>query len=376
MKNLSLAFFGLTTLATCSLHGATLTALTTFGPASDGILLPAAYGGSGLAGGTERNFAYNPTTNNLVLVSRNGSNAVRTYNGTTGAAVATLTAPGAGYTSSTLNITAVGVATDGQIFVSNLGVGNAGGTSLLSVYSWPNEAAAPVTSTYAIANGLRLGDSMDAIGSGPTAQVVLGGNIGTTGSSGVDGFAVFPSSALTGSTFTATVVDPTSGSADGAFRLSAAFVDADTVIGNQNGTTRITDFSGSATSGMAPISLATPTSERHVDTIVIDGKTYLATLDSLSTAGRNTVRVYELSGSTATLQATANLIGTASVAGQSNGNGTGDIEWGKVTGTEATLYSLTTNYGIQAFTFSTIPEPTSALLGLAGLGVWLGRRRR
>ena len=373
MTKISITLLGAAALLAESGSAATLSALSSFG-GGDGVLVPADYGGSGLAGGTERHFAYNPATDNLVLVSRNVTNAVRTYNSQTGAPVGTLATPGGGYASGALNITAVGVTTDGQIFVSNLNAGNAGGTALLSVYGWTNEGtASPTTSTYAIPNGLRFGDSMDALGSGGTAQVVLGSNIGTAATPGADGFAITTATALGAATFTPTIVDPAAGSVDGAFRLSAAFVDNDTIIGNQNGITRITDFSGTTASGLSTITLATASSERHVNTIAILGKTYLATLDSLSAAERNTVRVYELSGTTATLQATANLIGTASAAGQSNGNGTGDIEWGKVTGDSATLYSLTTNYGLQAFTFQ-VPEPSVLMLG--GLAVGMAMRRR
>jgi hypothetical protein len=378
MTKFSLTLFGFTALLTAVGSASTLLALTSFG-GGDGWLAPADYAGSGLAGNTERNFAYNPATGNLVLVSRNGGNAVRTYNGQTGALVGTLPAPAAGYASADLNISAVGVTTDGQIFVSNLRVGTAAGTAAISVYGWSNEAAAtPTASTYIVPAGLRLGDTMDAIGSGGTAQIVLGGAIGTAGTAGVDGFVIAPASALGGGSFVPTIVDPVNisgGSVDGAFRISVAFVDSDTVIGSQAGVARITDFSGSATSGMAPITgLTSSTVERHVDTIVIDGKSYLATLESLNAGGRNTVRVYELNGSVATFLSSANLIGTTSAVGQSNANGTGDIEWGKVTGDSATLYSLTTNYGIQAFTFQ-VPEPSVAMLGGLAAAAMMRRRR-
>ena len=58
-----------------------------------------------------------------------------------------------------------------------------------------------------------------------------------------------------------------------------------------------------------------------------------------------------------------------------NGNGTGGVSWGSVTGNSATLYAMSTNQGIQAFTF-TVPEPTSALPLALGLFALLARRRR
>lgn len=375
-KSLMVSFGLLATV--CPLSAATLTALTTFG-GGDGWLAPADYGGGATAtSNTERMFAYNPATGNLVLVSRNAGNAVRTYNGTTGAFVATLAAPTVTYVSAALNITAVGVSTDGQIFVTNLADGSNGTAAnrVLSVYSWASEStpsASVVTTTHTLPTGLRLGDSMDAIGSGTNAKIVMGYNATVAATPGGDGFAIIPVTSLTGGNFTPTTVDPTTGSIDGAFRLGASFVDADTVLGSVPSTFRIADFSGSAASNVTTITGLQSTAERQADIIDIGGVSYLATVDSSAgtNVSRNTVRVYSLSGAVATFLASANLIG----AGVSTGNNTGDVEWGAVSGDMATLYSLTTNNGIQAFTFQ-VPEPSSTLLGLVGLGLLLRRRRK
>ncbi|MES2709844.1 MAG: hypothetical protein V4726_24825 [Verrucomicrobiota bacterium] len=343
---------------------ASLSALSAFG-GGDGFMLPADYGGSD-TGNSERMIAYNQTTGNLLMVSRNGGNAVRIYNSSTGALLSTLAAPAGGYASATLNINAIGITTDGRIAVTNLAVGG----QTLSVYSWASESAASasvVTSTYVVPAGLRLGDSMDGIGSGANAQFVLGYQSPTAGTAGGDGFAIVPAVSLTAGAFSPVNVDPAAGSADSAFRLSATFIDADTVLGDQNGVARIADFSGTGAT-VSPLTLSGAT-ERHLDVITIGGAQYLATLDSVTS--KNTVRVYELNGTTATLLATSNLIG----AGVTNTNGTGDIEWGQVTGDSATLYALNTNNGLQAFTF-TVPEPSAAGLALLGACAFLRPRRR
>ena len=240
---------------------ASLTALTSFG-GGDGVLLPADYGGS-TAGNSERHFAYNPATGNLLLVSRQTSNRVDVINGTTGSVIKTMTAPGGGYTSAVLNITAVGVSTDGQIFVTNLADGASGTAAQrnLSVYKWPSEAStsAPSSNVFTLPAGYRLGDSMDATGSSTGATVLLGYNdTAPNGQAGDDGFALIDSGVTALS-----IYDPTAGSAASAFRLSASFVDSDTVLGNQNGVMRLADFSaGTVTSVSAITGPERPTGTR------------------------------------------------------------------------------------------------------------------
>jgi hypothetical protein len=351
---------------------ATLTALTTFG-GGDGTLVPTDFGGG--TGNTERHFAFNPTTGNLALVSRQTANRVDIIDGVSGAFVKTMTAPSGGYTSSVLNITAVGIATDGQIFTTNLADGSNANPSLatLSVYRWSSEASndAAVGITALLPTGIRLGDSSDAFGIGSAARLMLGTNdtnAGTVhpGDNGfiiLDPFGVDPLKPYSAAT----------GSASSAFRLSAAFIDGQTAIGNLNGVTRIGTFDTAGNlSGVGSVA-GLPTTERHADVVNIGGTQYLATLSSVDATTRNRVSVWQLDGFNATLLASTNLLGVGTAA---NANGTGDIEWGNVTGDSATLYSLTTNHGIQAFTF-TVPEPGSAILvSAAGSFALLRRRRR
>lgn len=352
-------------------EGATLVALSTFG-GGDGTLVPTDFGGG--TGNTERQMAFNPATGNIALVSRQTANRVDIINGATGAYVKTMTAPAGGYVNSVLNITGVGISQDGQIFTSNLADGSNtvnAANRVLSVYRWSGETSVDpaAVSTYTLTTGIRLGDAMDAYGTGTSASVMLGVNdtAGGTVHPGDDGFAIL--NPFTSESFT--MVDAASGSASSAFRLTSAFVDGDTAIGNQNGVTRVAEFSAGAITSIATVTGLAAT-ERHVDVVTIGGIQYLATLASLDATVRNRVSIWELNGTTATLLTQANLLGVGTAA---NLNGTGDIDWGNVTGDSATLYALTTNHGIQAFTF-TVPEPGVTMLGaVAALGMAVRRRR-
>ena len=291
---------------------ATLTALTSFG-GGDGTLIPTDFGGG--TANNERHIAFNPVTGNLALASRQTANRIDIIDGVSGAFIKTMTAPSGGYTSSVLNITTVGISSDGQIFTTNLADGSNANPSLatLSVYRWSSESSTDpaVGTTALLPTGIRLGDAADAFGTGSAARLMLGSNDTNAGVAhpGDNGFIILdpfgndPLRPYTAAT----------GSASSAFRLSSAFVNGQTAIGNVNGVTRI------------------------------------GTFDDVG-----------------------NLTGVGTAA---NANGTGDIEWGNVTGDSATLYSLTTNHGIQAFTF-TVPEPGSAMLAAAAGSLALLRRRR
>lgn len=95
----------------------------------------------------------------------------------------------------------------------------------------------------------------------------------------------------------------------------------------------------------------------------------MATIDTASSL----VRVYDMADpNNPLLLASGN---TTSGSLTANTNGVGAVQWGAVSGDTAALYAMSSNQGIQAFSF-TVPEPSSALLGVAGLGVLLRRRNR
>jgi hypothetical protein len=251
----------------------------------------------------------------------------------------------------------VGTSSDGAIFVGNLTT-NAS-TSNFKVYQWASEgAAAPTTffsASLASAATTRLGDSFDVTGSGSSVKVTTGAG------SGALGYAVISSSGGTRiETFTP------SGIATGDFRLGITFAASDSDIwGKQTGTSLRESTSAGVNSGSATL---TAYSEVGMDYAVIGSTPYLATVDTVN----STVRVYDATNPLSlTLSASGNLT-TGTLVG--NGNATASLKWGAIGSDTATLYAMSTNQGIQAFTFQ-IPEPSSLLLGGLGFGLLIRRRR-
>jgi uncharacterized protein (TIGR03382 family) len=150
-------------------------------------------------------------------------------------------------------------------------------------------------------------------------------------------------------------------------RLGLGYYDANTVIATQGGLWRVIDFD-SSTATLVSSPATTSASERPLGLTNIEGVTYMATIDSAA----STVRVYDMTDATAPLlMATGNNTSGTLTA---NTNGVGSIAWGPVNGSSATLYAMSTNQGIQAFTF-TVPEPTTAAFAALGLLGLLRRRR-
>lgn len=356
------------TMVASSGSAATLSAITTFG--SNGWLSPGSIAYLGTAG-LERGLAYNPATKNLVLVSRANvsgtSNNIVILNGTTGSVIKTMNP--SGISGGTFTVNMAGVGTDGTILVGNL-TGQSATPGVFKVYSWVSESStsAPTTAFSATMSNatLRFGDAFDVYGAGASATFVTAGG-GATGSN-----SVFASGLLNGSnTFTRYPSIPLTSTASNDYRLSLAYVDADTIVGNQGTSAKITDFGVSAT---VTGSVALGAAQRPLDYAVIGGKSVLAVIDTNSAQ----VQVFDVTTpSAATLLASLNNT-TGSLT--ANGNGTGQLAWGDINGDVATLYAMSSNQGIQAMTFI-VPEPSTTLaagvctVGLAGL-MLRGRRRR
>ncbi|MBU6223075.1 MAG: DUF4623 domain-containing protein, partial [Planctomycetes bacterium] len=226
----------------------TLSPLTTFG--SNGWLAP---GTSQYlsTGNNERGLGWNPVTKNLVLPSRNGGNFVAIINGTTGAVVKTMDTTGV--SGGTLAMMGAGVSDNGEIYVPNLQSGSAA-LSPFKVYKWTGESD---TSGPSVAfsqvnpqttNGaFRFGDSFAVYGSGTTLKfAAAGSSSGTTASLPNNGN--FMIGQLDGSnTNTIYRAIPNTLAATNDYRLALAFVDADTIIGNQGASAKFTDFVAATT---------------------------------------------------------------------------------------------------------------------------------
>lgn len=386
MKNLLSASFGLSVLASTTVSGASLTALTTFG-GGDGWRAPneivtgdtagtstgANYNYLG-TGSLERGMSYNPATGNLVVVSRSASgNGIRILNGTTGADAGALNQGSAVIAGGTFTTNMVAIGGDGATYVANLvSPFTAATPTNFRIYRWANDAATPTVaySGVPLPDGGRLGDSINVTGSGTSTQLVFGEGLGT-GTTIFPGYAVFSTtdgSAFTGSRITFTGTPSTNGDQ----RLGVTFLDSNTVMATDGGLWFVSDFAGGSGT-VTDSSATTSASERALDYTEFTGSNgvnkLLATIDTASSL----VRVYDMTDpNSPVLLTSANA--TAGVL-TANGNGVGSVQWGAVSGDTATLYAMSSNQGIQAFTF-TVPEPSVAMLGLAALGGLLGRRRR
>ena len=162
------------------------------------------------------------------------------------------------------------------------------------------------------------------------------------------------------------------------YRLGITFVDADTVIGNQGTSAKITDFVAattlSNTGAIVTGSIAMGAADRPLDYTVINGQALLAVVNTNSSL----ISIYDI-----TNPAAAALLTTGStVSGvlSSNANATGGLQWGEMlTPTSQVLYAMSSNQGVQAMVFQAVPEPsTYAMMGgaFAVIGVIASRKRK
>jgi hypothetical protein len=357
----------------------TLSPLVTFG--SNGWLAP----GSNpyvTTSNTERGMGWNPVTKNLVLPSRNGGNFVAIINGTTGAVVKTMDTTG--ISGGTLAMMGAGVSDDGAIYVPNLQSGSSA-VSPFKVYKWLSESdtsapsiafsqVLPVTTT----GGWRFGDAFAVYGSGTTLKFASAGS--TTGtSSSLANNGNFMIGSLDGSN-TSTIYRAIPGTltASNDYRLSLAFVDADTIIGNQGTSAKFTDFVAattlSSTGAIITGSVALGVADRPLDYTVLNGQALMAVVNTNSSL----ISIYDVTNpAAATLLTTGS---TVSGALSANGNATGGLYWGEVLSpTSQVLYAMSTNQGIQAMVFQAVPEPSTYAVmagAFAVIGLVASRKRR
>ncbi len=334
----------------CPGHAATLSALSTFG-GGDGWLSPAEAPGSLGGANLQRGMTYNSSNNHVYVADRNGGTFVRILDGDTGALLGSLNTTG--ITGGTFPINQIDVAADGAIYVSNL---STSATANFKVYRWANEGAIPTVAFDAPSGLPRTGDTFAVRGSGAGTQLIASG-------SGSVGFKLLSTS--DGLTFSNAGTFGTSAPA-GAFRLGLDFMSSSRAIGLQTGgIIRDADFSGGAANSNSVNSIGeAPLAFDQVTKL-------LATVDINS----NGVRLY--SGSDLSVLTSSGFMQLANntSAFVSNGNGTGDLKFGKGPSGDLRLYALNTNNGIQAFQVM-IPEPTSlALLGLSFASLLIKRPR-
>ena len=357
----------------------TLSPLTTFG--SNGWLAP----GSNpyvTTDNSQRGLGWNPVTKNIVLPSRSGGNFVAIINGSTGIVSGTLDTTGV--SGGTLAMMGAGVSDDGEIYVPNLQSGSSS-LSPFKIYKWTgeNDTAAPTTAFSMVlpqttSGAFRYADAFAVYGSGTSLKFAAAGTTtGTTG--GLPNNGNFMLGSLDGSN-TNTIYRniPNTLTASNDYRLGITFVDADTIIGNQGTSAKITDFVAattlSNTGAIVTGSIAMGAADRPLDYTVINGQALLAVVNTNSSL----ISIYDI-----TNPAAAALLTTGStVSGllSANANATGGLQWGEMlTPTSQVLYAMSSNQGVQAMVFQAVPEPsTYAMMGgaFAVIGVIASRKRK
>ena len=358
----------------------TLTALTTFG--SNGWLAP----GSNpyvTTDNSQRGLGWNPVTKNIVLPSRSGGNFVAIINGTTGIVSGTLDTTGV--SGGTLAMMGAGVSDDGAIYVPNLQSGSST-LSPFKIYKWTgeNDTNAPTTAFSQVnpqttSGAFRYADAFAVYGSGTSLKFAAAGTTTTGTTAGLPNNSNFMIGSLDGSnTNTIYRNNPNTLTASNDYRLGITFVDADTIIGNQGASAKITDFVAattlSNTGAIVTGSIAMGAADRPLDYTVITGQALLAVVNTNSSL----ISIYDI-----TNPAVATLLTTGStVSGllSSNANATGGLQWGEMlTPTSQVLYAMSSNQGVQAMVFQAVPEPsTYAMMGgaFAVIGVIASRKRK
>jgi hypothetical protein len=355
MKKLLFSCAALAAVAAPVFGATSLTPLSGFRGA-DGWFAPGEGGYTFLGtGNNERGLGYNPVTDHLLLPSRNGGAFIRVLNGSTGAEVGALDMTGVAGGGFALNM--VDVAADGVIYAGNLST--AAGSNF-KVYRWSDESAVPTVAYDALTGLARTGDSFAVTGSGANTRIVAAGSNNVTASnfaalSTTDGLSFTSVARLSISGTTTTSND---------YRLGLTFQNADTIIGTQGTNARVTGFDGTLQDTI-PFTTA---SQRPLDFAVIGGLPVLAAVDTITSI----VSIYDISVPSAPVLLNAGT--TTSGVLTANGNGTGGVQWGAIVGNSATLYAMSSNQGIQAFTF-TVPEPATAAFAAMGLLGFLRRRR-
>ncbi len=339
--------------------------LTTFG--TNGWLAP---GSSAYLGtvNNERGMAFG--NGHLYLVSHatvaSSSANIRILDAATGADLGGLN--NTGITGGTFAVNNAAVGADGAIYVANLTTQST--TTPFKVYEWTSEASAPIVAYTGNAGlaGSRVGDDFAGIGSGSSTRLVAGYN-STPAVTGNNGYAVIDPTAGAATAVGFTGTPPNAGD----FRLGITFAgDSGTVIGTAGSSLyRYTTNSGSTGTLLGSPALPDPagaTALRLMAYAVVAGEPLLA----VQSIGDSHVSLFDVSNPAAPVYITAgnNTTGTLTA----NGNGTGELAWDVHADGTATLYAMSSNQGIQAF--SIVPEPATLGVLLIAVPVLIGRRRR
>lgn len=173
---------------------------------------------------SERGLDYNPANNRLYLVSRLPSLKVVALSGTDGAELGLLNTTGVSGGETAFPLDMIGVAADNAIYASNLSNVSTGAD--FKIYQWPDDSPDTTPGKLYDGNpiGGRIGDSMAVRGAGEGTQIVCGAR-------NTNQLVIFTKD-VTGF-FIPNVI--TTDAPTGAFALSVAFGEGNTVWGKNSG---------------------------------------------------------------------------------------------------------------------------------------------
>jgi hypothetical protein len=307
-------------------------------------------------GNAQRGLAYNPATDNIILVDRalgggspNISGGIYVLTGATGADVRTLSTNGMG--GGTFADFAVAVDDAGVIYVGNLV--NDGTSSPFKIYRWLSESSGEgpvVIYSGDPGNGRRQrwGDTMDIRGSGATTQILLG----TRTSDNVIGTnAAILTTADGGATFTATTLslDVFDSASGGGIAFGAG-----NTFWAKNLDVPLRQFSFDLGTGQATTvrsyGLDALPASRTLETLAVDNTNNLLAIVDM-TLGVDRVRLYDISNPTGPPA----LLGIRDFP-IDNANGTttkGYLDFGG-----SRLYVHNINNGLMEFLVESVPVPT------------------
>ncbi|HEX4413043.1 MAG TPA: dockerin type I domain-containing protein [Lacipirellulaceae bacterium] len=264
------------------------------------------------------------------------------------------TAPGI-IAGGTFAVNMVGVGGDGAIYVGNLQTTTStSGGAFYKVYKWANESATPTVaySGNAGLDGARIGDDFAVTGSGASTRIVSGFSNAATAVPGTNGYSIIDPTAGTATAVAFAATPPAAGD----FKYGVTFTDSTHVIGTQTGGSyQYSSYSGSTGTLIGTAALTGhaggSTAERLMAYDVINGTPVLA----MQSYGDSHVSIYNVADPAhpVFLADGNNTLGAL----VTNGNGVGSVTWGATVNNgdgsfSANLYAMSTNQGIQAFTFT------------------------
>ena len=288
-------------------------------------------------GSTERGLAYGNVGGNerVYVVSRNGGNSVRIINATDGSDIGTLDLGSGIISGGTFAINDVEVSDDGLIFVCNLTI-NAS-TSAFKVYKWTSEGGTPTEVINYNGLAVRLGDKFTVVGSASDNSLTIwaGATTGTT--------HVRFTTTDNGATFTATTFTGPSGGTSVSFGPLATGV-SDYYF-NYSGINPSKYQSNNILIGTIPGSIISIGSNAIRYLGEVDGIEYVAAYTY--GGGNENARVAQVPNNT---PSSATLFGvTPQLGGNSNGNGSGDLDFKDNGDGTYTVFVLGTNNGFGAY---------------------------